>query len=297
MNTSNWTFGVEHEWGDIDTRKPLPKGFGWDKRDITIVNSNGIANDPSGKLYPFGREINTPPTDSIHGQLDCLAKLKHLFPEAVVNYRSNLHCHIRVPGLKDDLKMLKQIQAYIHFNMKRVLEYIEPIPRPLRVEWKSSAEYEGALRRWRRRRVSHHTLLTPKRIDFQQQAKTLKSFFEREVPQSKTGKPLWHCQPRVCVNLRQLMETDTIEFRHFPGTLRLTELTTCLQWCDNFLAFAIQGLNIEKLLDGYSPEAFPKFPLYNHEQERRYRATVHDGTVSKEQIAKNIQLILEGKFK
>ena len=295
--TKSWTYGAEHEWADHPLDRPLPKGFARDTHDITIVNSNGIANDPSGKLYGFGGEFNTPPTNTIEGQIKCLTILKNLYPEARVNYRSNLHIHIRVPGLKDDLGLLKRVQRYIHDNMPVVLAMIEPLPRPSAKDIGNAEELAGAQRRWRRRRCSHQTLLTPARLERQLAATSVEEFYELEVPISKKGKPLWHCQPRLCVNLRQHRETNTVEFRHFPGTMNEEELHTCLRWCRDFMVGALTLLPIDDIIakGGYRTDFFPDFPIYEHWMERNYRATVHDGTVPKRQIAKNIERILNGE--
>lgn len=295
-NFDNLTYGAEHEWADWPLKTKLPKGYGRDVKDITIVNSNGIANDPTGRYYGFGGEINTPPTTSINDQVACMTQLKNLLPTATINYRSNLHLHTHLPGLKDDLETLKQVQQYIHTHMPACLKHIQPMPKPEKEKDEMMFEYHGHLRRWRRRRVSHQTLLTQKRLAIQLAATNTTEFFNLEPPQSKAGKPLWHCQPRVCVNLRQLLETETIEFRHFAGTMDETELEYCLNWCRDFLIAAVNNTPIEELLSKYETDKFPKFPRYDDFLERRYRATVHDGTVSKEDIKATIKDIVEGKF-
>lgn len=295
--TEGWTYGAEHEWADWPLERELPEGYGIDTRDKTIVNSNGIANDPKGKMYKFGGEINTPPTDTPYGQVECLHELMKLLPEAKVNYRSNLHIHVRVPGLGQDLAKLKQVQLYIHNNMRTVLLRIQPLQRPVHdnAGGETSEEYHGALRRWKRRRVSHQTLLPKGRLEHQLQATTLEEFYEREVPQSKAGKPMWHFQPRLCVNLRQHRETDTVEFRHFAGTMDAPKLWDSVLWCKDFLIYALEGRPIQELLDSkdYGTEDFPQFPSYVHWMEERYRRTVHDGSVPKATIAENIELILQ----
>ncbi len=141
----DWTYGCEHELADISLDVALPKGYGRDIKDYTIVNSNGIANDPSGKLYRFGGEINTPPTDTIEGQSACLAEIIRQQPSAKVNYRSNLHVHVRCPGLKDDLALLKQVQRYIHETMPKVFPVVEPIPQPNLFDYSGKTlEYQGS---------------------------------------------------------------------------------------------------------------------------------------------------------
>jgi hypothetical protein len=295
--------GCEHELADISLDVALPEGYGRDTKDYTIVNSNGIANDPSGKLYRFGGEINTPPTKTSKGQVEILSDILRLMPNAKVNYRSNLHVHVRWPGLKEDLKLLKRVQLFIHATMPRLLPLIEPIPRPDPMELLSTEEYKGAVRRYRRRKVSHQTLLTAWRLEKQLAARSIDEFFRLEVPAgSKTGQPMWHMQPRLCVSLRQLLQTDTVEFRHFPGTLNGNELQYCIDWCTTFLTTAIEDRGLRELgliksfIEGGRSQFFPKFPPYQHWQELRYRATCHDGTLASAQIAANIKAIEAGEF-
>lgn len=292
----DWTYGCEHEWADWPLETKLPTGYGRDLKDITIVNSNGIANDPSGKLYRYGGEINTPPSKTPEGQVFCLQELKFLLPMAKVNYRSNLHVHIRVPGLNEDLDALKQVQKYIHENLRQALTLVEPIPKPKMVKLGIDPVYEGAMRRWRRRKVSHQTLLTPKRLERQLAARTVGDFFRLEVPASKDDKPLWHFSPRLSVSLRQMLDTDTVEFRHFPGTLGSGELRTAVEWCQEFMQAALRGTSIDRVMGNFHHDDFPKFPEYVHWMEDRYRATVHDGSLTKAQIANNIERIEDGLF-
>lgn len=296
----NFTYGAEHELGDWDTTRGLPPGFGMDRRDYTMVNSNGVAVDPKSKYYKYGGEINTPPTDETIDQVKHLTRIKEMHPEASVNYRSNLHIHIGVPGLKHDLVTLKKLANFNQYWLPQLLDLVEPIPRPSVVHFGSGGEYTGARRRFNRRRVSHHTVLPLKRCRLQQEASTIKEFFEAEVPHSKAGKPLWHFQPRAAVNVRQLLETETIEFRHFPGTLNESELNTCFEWCRAYLSMALNGghnLNPIHLFNTiFKGQLWPTFPPYIHWVEQRYRATTHDGSLKKPEIMKNIKLIEEGKF-
>src|SRR6202041_37354 len=111
---------------------------------------------------------------------------------------------------------------------------------------------------------------------------------------NKHGAPQVQCQPRLCVSLRQLLQTDTVEFRHFPGTLDEEELLNCVEWCARFLERALENGPLISELDWAKTRRFPKFPPYIHWMENRYRATVHDGTVSKAQIIANIRAIEAG---
>lgn len=308
INLNLVTFGAEHElstWDVTQLYEKLPN-FSRDIKDCTVVNSHtGIANDPSLKFYKFGGEINTPPTDSIDEQIECLQLIKKQFPEATVNYRSNLHWHIAIPNLIDDLVQLKRFAQYNAHWLPQILDIIEPIPKPLnRVDWPGRFAFEGAMRRYRRRKKSHHTILPFNRLGGQLAARTVQEFFEAEVPRSKKGQPMWHAQARAAVNLRQLLQTDTIEFRHFPGTLDESKLFAVGKWCETYVKCALGDWShpsdanpLKEFHEtGCNIYMLPAFPLYNHPLEIRYRATCHDGTLSKEVIAKNIEAILNGTF-
>lgn len=291
-----WTYGCEHELGDWDRQVHLPRGFGVDRKDNTVMNSNGIAADPKGVMYQFGGEILTPASYTCEGQVKYLRDIKRLFPEATVNHRSNLHVHVRVPEILGNLEALKRIAEFNHRWLPKVLPIIEPIPVPTRKQYPATLAFSGAERRQRRRRRSHHTVITPGRLDRQLKAKTLDEFYAAECPQDKDGKPLWHLAPRHAVNLRHLREdTQTIEFRHFPGTLDSDELLSAVTWCKEWLQMALGHLPLRHPVDlarWYAPK-LPKFPDYMHSRELRYRQTVHDGTVSKVDIEANIRSILE----
>lgn len=292
---SGWTYGAELELSDLDQRKGLPPGFGWDKRDVTMVNSNGIAVDPKGKLYPFGGEINTPPTKTIKGQVAKFREVLEFHADATINHRSNLHIHIRVPGLKEDLGACKRIQAYAFAN-RGYLDVVEPIPSPKRADFKTEDQYMGALCRYHRRKVSHHAMITKKRFLEQQEATTFAQFFAAEAPKKKDGTPMFHLAPRLAVNLRQLQETDTIEFRHFPGTLDPEKFRDCLRWCRDFLIQALGDQQPCLKLFAEGDYNLPTFPKYVHWREVLYRNTVHDGTLIKDTIAINIKKILSGEW-
>lgn len=278
-----WTLGCEFELGCWDTQLPLPEGCSRSP-DYTIVNSNSIAAQPNPKVYRYGGEVNTPPTESVGGQVLILQEMLALH-KCSINHRSNLHIHIRVPGLKTSLRWLKHLQEYIHTELPKVISIVEPIPGGV-----TPAEKK----RERRRYVSHRTFLTQKRLAHQLAAPTVKEFFEREVPQSRVGKVMWHAQPRVCVNLRQILQTNTIEFRHFPMTLDGEELYTCVLWCKDFLQAAFNDVEATTLKPEY--RQFPEFPTFDEELEIGYQATASHNGLNQQEIKQNIRLILDGKF-
>jgi hypothetical protein len=306
LNSSTWTFGCEHEWVDWDRRVPLPEGWGIDRNDVTMVNSSGIAVDPKGVVWYRGGELNSPPTHAAYDQGVLVSDLKEWFKlrgtHPAVNYRSNLHVHVRVPRLRDDLVALKRLATFGYVNLPTLLNAIEPIPRPIGDE--TDPVFQGTLRRYRRRLVSHHTVVTGKRLELQLKATTTDEFFAAECPRGRQGAPLWHLAPRHAVNLRHLREgTDTVEFRHFPGTLDETEVEQACKWCKRYLQVALELDPVAGMVQldkdwnqSFSRAPWPRFEEYDHELEKRYRLTCHDGTLTRDEINSNIQRILRGEL-
>lgn len=290
------THGCEHEFSDWPA-KELENccsytGLRRDHKDVTIVNSNGIANDPSLREYPFGGEICTPPTVHPSGQAEILRDILERWPTAAVNYRSNLHWHIRVPGLGEDLGALKRFARFNAYWLPIILPIVEPIEPNVYVPQHGISEAEqrklkGFNRRQKRRRVSHHTILPPDRLEKQLAARTVEEFHNAEVPWTKVNpKPMPHAQPRAAVNLRQLLQTDTVEVRHFPGTLEPAKLAMVGQWCLCYIECALANWDEPAEASplvyfkerGGDLSLIPLFEPYNHALEIRYRLTCHDGT-------------------
>ncbi|RJQ26101.1 hypothetical protein C4577_04165 [Candidatus Parcubacteria bacterium] len=286
IDPDSWTWGAEHEFADWDSKKELPTGFGRSKFDNTMVNSNGIAVQLSTDIYPYGGEFNTPPTSTIKDQIACLTTIKQRFPECQVNYRSNLHIHIGVHGLRDDLITIKKIFKYIYMdnyeNVPKVLNWVDPIPKPKTLAQKH---------RIKRNKQSHHRLLKNKNV--------IQRIYEQPTAElllrGKHGLP---SQPREGINLRQLLDTNTIEFRHFAGTLDEEKLNVCIEWCRDFLIFAINDIPIKKLCEKYKDRInkFPKLPLLDDDMEVLYQATA--AKLNPEDVVRqNIDLILNNKFR
>jgi hypothetical protein len=269
------SYGAELELSDWPRHQPLAPGQGIDVRDVTMVNSNGVAVDPRGLQWNWGGEINTAPSHDVDGQADQLADIMRKWPETTVNYRSNLHCHVRVPQLREDLKSLKRLQTFIHRWMPLLLPIIEPLPRPFD-DYKTEEEYRGALRRWRRRKVSHQKLMLSERLRYQLEAESPEDFRDREYRDWRTEALHPAIHPRLCVNLRQLWETDTIEFRHFPGTTSPLELLTAVTWCREFVKMALREGEPKEdpraVALAYAAR-LPRFQRYDHWLETGYEAT------------------------
>ena len=282
------TYGAEFEFADIRRDKELPDGATWNTKDYSIVSSTGIANDPKGKLYKLGGEINTDPSDRIEEQVEILYRIADTRKDAKVNYRSNLHLHIGAPEFTENLDMMKQVLRFVDKWQEELYPLIEPIPKP-------DPKDKGAMKRYRRRKVSHQQKVPHDRVLRALDASTFDEFLAAHAPVSKEGKPLWALTTRAGINLLQLKETGTIEFRHFPGTLSGMELLDCFCWIHQFLYCALDDGDPIALFKS-QPWSFPKFEPYDHNCEIGYQYTNFDKNSRKvvagrlEELSKHLDL-------
>lgn len=270
---ASFTYGAELELVDWHLDTTLPDGCKWDRKDYTMVNSNGIANDPTGQLYRYGGEINTRPTTTIEEQVDIFGQIIQA-TSANVNYRCNLHVHVGVPGLKGDLEGLKNLQLFINRYMPSYYPVVEPIPQPNHKEYAAAEAFKGAMKRFRRRRESHQYAMPEDRMKAVLDSSTPNEFWQAEAVRSGTDRPMWHLTKRCGINLRQLFEeSGTIEFRHFPGTLDPSEFHDSLLWCKLFVDHGLNGKGCVLSRHPIDSFCFPKFAPYIHELEVWYQYT------------------------
>jgi hypothetical protein len=272
MDFTKVTWGAEYEFGDINRNGILPQGLSWNAKDYSIVSSTGIANDPKGLLYGKGAEINSDPTATVQEQLDFFESLLQANLGPQLNHRTNLHLHVRVPGLSQDLNALKTLLGYIDANQAAIYEAIEPVPVPVRTEYESEVAYKGAVKRYRRRKVSHQYAVPKARVERAMEARTVAEFFAAHAPVQADGNPAWGLTTRAGINLLQLKETDTVEFRHFTNTLDVRKLASCFLWVETFIPAALDGAPVEQLVAASSMN-FPEFVPYNHAMEVGYEYT------------------------
>ena len=273
---ANFTYGVELEYGNCDRRQSLPDGATWNVKDNTCVSSTGIANDPKGVLYNFGGEINTRPTPTIIEQIHHIKTINRLIKDSIINYRSNLHVHIRVPKLKSNLEDCKKLLRYVELFQQEAFNIVESIQIPSQ-ENLSDEEYFWQIKRAKRTFKSHQYKLPKKRVMAMLDSKTTTSFYENHAPRTPKG-IMWYFSPRAGINLRQMWEdTGTIEFRHFPGTKNPKEIESAIRWCQQFLNAALNRKNVSpiKLLTEYKYQ-FPRFKPYEFFTEMVYQWTNFD---------------------
>lgn len=294
MNTDGWTYGCEFEFADWDIRE----GYAPFERDpeTAVCNTNGIATDPTNIGYPFGGEVKTPPSSNPRRQVKYLEQFLKMHPIAAVTHRAGLQVHIRVPGLSKTLEWLKTLQLYVSQNFA-VYPMVDPLPLPMQLSFHREKEWKEAKKRQHWMRMSHWTVIPANRVAKQMEAKTVTEFLEAAVPRSKVGKPLWHAQPRAAVNIRQLLQTDTIEFRFWSATKDSKELFNAILFCRDYMldAFNQQHGAVTIFHRYYRNKPFPKTDPFVYYREKRWQAT----SITKHKrpvIERNIELILSGKF-
>ena len=272
---SEFTYGAELEWSDVDRRIELPADCGtWDYEDKTIVNSDGMPNDPKGKKNVYGGEINTTPTDSIQQQIENISKLKDLLnPKSF--YRANLHVHIGVPGLVDDIDRLQKLFQYILANEKYVYNTMLYRPPCNPADYTNPKDLKLAQNFDKQQNFWAKRPLAPNRVEEVLKAKTAREFYEAQFAwDSKKNKRIWHLgSPRAGINLRSLVKNGSIEFRIFPGTVDLEEIQACFEFAHDF---TWAGLNDHSITAKYMHETnnwkFPKWQPFLIELERIWQA-------------------------
>ncbi len=201
--------GCELELGDVDTCIILPGNNKWDYKDGSIMNSNGTANDPKKKFNRYGGEIQVEPKHSPQELLKEVEMLLNIFKNKAVNFTTNLHVHISVPGLDQDLKMLKTLLKYIDMYTEDIVSRIDSIPVP-----KYGASI-GEQKRYKRRQRSHHYILPIEKYFDCMSATTPEQFFVSMCTKNWENKPQWQLFVRPAINLASLIKHGTIEFRCF----------------------------------------------------------------------------------
>jgi hypothetical protein len=272
------TYGAELELADVDRSIVLPVGNKWCDKDGSICNSNGTANDPKAIFNRFGGEIQVAPANSPEELLETINSLYRILnvTSKSFNFSTNLHVHIRVPGLDTDLAALKRIAEYVQTYGKHLFQMIEPNDPPVMGRYSTPEAYEGAYKRFKRRGHSHHYVVPKTVYKRMMEAQTPEQFWLAHAVKDKEGKPLWHLVVRSGVNLKQLWEdTKTIEFRHFTMSPDMDKMLSALRWPRIFLesVFADPWLTPEQIFAKHPELTFQGFWPYDYELDQIFQQT------------------------
>ncbi len=287
-----FTYGAEIELGNFSTKSILPNGATHNNKDYTCMNSNGIGNDPSGKLYTFGGEINTAPHSSIDNLVNHIGDiLTSLQPTCKALHRHALHIHIKVPDLINDVETLKHLTTMFQENAGAILHHCTDFDKQM--NW-SKTFGTPLMQRWVKQLKSNRTAtLSSNSMGDIARSKTPDEYFAGHAPQTKDGKPLYHLCKRSFINMLQLLQSGTIEFRLFAGTTNIEEIRSAIETCNQLL---LCGLNADNTIPLYLKSIIsnkiilPKVANYDDDMEFIYNLTSYE-KVSKIAMKDNLTLI------
>lgn len=280
----DFSYGCELEWSDVDRRVDIPVELGeWEGpkiagyymgSEIDIVNTKGrwkgVGTDPLCLTCKVGGEIHTQPSRFLGSQLLRVMRILDLFPVANVACPNHGHIHVGVPGLLNDLELLKNIFKYTELNQDDVI--------------RAAAGYElvdyqnimnSNLADW----VKQYLLVGDgKHIRQEVFDQVAKASSVQEVIQILQKEPCedWeHCtgtftptpdSHRTAINLFNLTKGETIEFRIFRASINPVEIFSCLKFAQRYMEEALKGVHGKPVVEILKEGNF-KFPKLNFNYE------------------------------
>lgn len=238
QDSTTWTWGYELELSDVPKSAKLPPEFGkWEYGERDIVNTQGryrgIAADPLGEEPPVGGEINLTPTTTWLGQVTKINDICNWFAdkyavEPRVGPSAHGHIHVHLPGLTDDIAMLKRIAKYVFENQEDMIK--------LCGRYEEHPEMDAKARRYLK---LDGGLKMPEYIlnNIQNLAQDFPTFIKMFCAGKdgvSMGRPF-----RYAINMYCLKHTKTIEFRMFRGTLDWKYLENSFRAVEMFMKEAV----------------------------------------------------------
>jgi hypothetical protein len=248
-NKSDFTYGMEIEWGDIPRSMEIPEELGsWEYSERDIINLRDpykyVCADPLGESPPFGGEINTKPTRTWQEQVNRYFELQQLFEKEghapTVGVTAHTHIHCRVPGLRGDINALKKLTKYVKENQAAAIEHVYGFFEHNQMKGakgsKMYLKFDGG---------------RPMPDYMSDNIINLATDFDSFIKMHAAGKDgVSMGRPfRFAINMYALKHIDTVEFRLFRGTLDRTELESCFRFVEDFLDAALNdGPSVNELI-------------------------------------------------
>lgn len=272
-SATDFTYGFEIEWGDVDRRLIIPEHLGkWEHAETDIVNEHdpyrGIACDPLGIEPPFGGEINTKPTKTWQEQVERIKNILDFFykndnrPSAsCVNHG---HLHIFVPRLKEDIEGLKKLTAYIKRNQELTIQKCYQYKEHYTMK---DAKTARTYLKWDGGRPMPDWMCD----NIINLATDFDSFIKLHAAGKdgvSMGRPFRHAINTYCMK-----HTGTIEFRCFRSSIDVdVEIPDSFKFATQFIDAALNdGPNVDEILAS-SQFKFPPL-IYDHELYTGWEAT------------------------
>lgn len=298
-----WTYGSELEIADWNTKLGVPPGHVMDTKDYTIANTCGIGNDPKKKDNIYGGEVQVKVTDSIEKAVEACLEVYDWVAPYSINHTCNFHIHIGVPGLIDDLRVLKQMSKWVYENQEEVYKLLPPVPKIADLKENLSAEHKHLyIKRSQRRSISHRAKMSQIIYLQTQEATDPVDWKNAHYPKKKDGKPNFLGGVRKGINTIQLFETGTIEFRFFQGTDNPDHLLSAFLWCKEILKMMLGEIKDTpeeawwRLKEDYEEFELAPFVEVDCERERIFKMTKFDAhNNGRQKVRDRIkQLVLDG---
>ena len=304
-----FTYGCELEipdWNCLKYTGSLEKtGAKRNLLDTTIINSSGVSNDPKLRTCIFGGEINTKPTGTIIEQVQHISDILNSIGPYGVNHSQNLHLHIRIPGLKDNLNLLKQFCNWIYQSQDFIIENViyPEIERIASLGVIESDEYKKIRKKfYNRRKESRARHYYQFEIDQINSAVDFESWYYGHCSRNARGEIFYPSLHRQYISPTQLKQTDTIEFRFFSFENSLEKIRNAFEFCQQCVEFMLNNRPAVELQIPSLPQgAFfdPKLEKYGQitkiknlsnpkEQVRRIKYLLRDGIITESDLGLDI---------
>lgn len=273
FNEMTLTYGWELEF--IDQRRSflaplLPLTASFSRREITLINSNGLAVDSGlGAAHDWGGEINTAPLQSLAGAKNNAKQIFKVLCEngAKSNYRCNTQFHIGFlewEFWEDDkkLELLKILQKFFFQNAEEILMLTMGD-----TNFVKQHNYPSSF--W----FHHQELpLSERKHNALMQAKTLKDFQNAFFITEKGNYHFANFQ-RQYVNVHQFFKTGSLEFRNFYNVKENRHIDNIANLSFSLFEAAICTGSLDGILKSYCREDFPFRDQFDLALEQEFMAT------------------------
>lgn len=296
---NKWTFGSEYEFADLDKRLKLPETVTWDFKDVTVMNTNGVATDPrkdKSRIVHYGGELNTKPCENIDELVNIFKNIVDNFKVAV-NNSCNLHNHIFVPDL--DLNGLKSIVAYYSFYRDDLIDLTDFIPEPdfdinLSTE-ETKIVNDRYVHHTKKHHGSRHGDLPERTLQYKLEAESVQEFHKGSIYGiDKTRLMNWSNSNRAGINTLQNRRTESKEFVDIPyeerpyaesGTIefRMHSMTTDINKYKSTLVLDYELMNamlntgesVKSIIDRLNKLSWFELPEYIPLDVKLYKIYLH----------------------
>lgn len=259
------TYGTELEFADWNCVECTPKleaiGAQRNLKELGIFNTSKVSVDYTLKTCIYGGEINSKPTDTIENQILHLQDIWKALDKLTTNHTTHLHLHIAIPGIKEDVKALQTLQKWCFKHQDYLVSLFEKDVINAGGKGKSLTREKGL----RIRKFSNE------KYQRGQNAKTPLEFYNSNFSLNKKGENINYTFARQFINIFQLWQTNTIEFRMFSQTDDLKLIKNAFEFCDACIEYAFKDKNPD-----FNDIKFPVGTPFNQElEEVAIQAKIH----------------------